>query len=174
MLSAAAYEQLLRNLLVVDALPAWASNRLKRLVRKPKRHLTDVGLLTGAVGVDTRAVLADGVLLGKVLETFVLSQLRAELPMCRTRTRLYHLRQEQGRREVDIVAELRAQRIIGIEVKAGAPTKSDGRHLAWLRDEYGDRFLAGIILHTGPLTYQLAERVTAAPIATLWSTEDMR
>jgi hypothetical protein len=172
--TAAAYEQLLRNLLVLDAVPAWATNRLKRLVRKPKRHLTDVGLLTGAVGVDTRAVLADGVLLGKVLETFVLSQLRAEIPMCRTRPRLYHLRQEQGRREVDIVAELRAQRIIGIEVKAGAPTKADSRHLTWLRDEYGDRFLAGVILHTGPLTYQLAERVTAAPIATLWSTEDMR
>jgi predicted AAA+ superfamily ATPase len=170
--TATAYEQLLRNLLVVDALPAWATNRLKRLVRGPKRHLSDVALLTGATGVDTRAVLADGVLLGKVLESFVLSQLRAELPVCRTRPRLYHLRQEQGRREVDIVAELGAQRIIGIEVKAGAPTPADARHLTWLRDEYGDRFVAGIILHTGPLTYQLAERVTAAPIATLWSTDD--
>lgn len=166
--TAAGYEQLLRNLLVVDALPAWATNRLKRLVRSPKRHLTDVGLLRGATGIDTSAVLADGVLLGKVLETFVLSQLRAELPVCMTRPRLYHLRQEQGRREIDIVAELGAQRVIGIEVKAGAPTSSDGRHLTWLRDEYGDRFLAGIILHTGPLTYQLADRVTAAPIATLW------
>jgi hypothetical protein len=57
-------------------------------------------------------------------------------------------------------------------VKAGAPTPADARHLTWLRDEYGDRFVAGIILHTGPLTYQLAERVTAAPIATLWSTDD--
>jgi hypothetical protein len=51
------------------------------------------------------------------------------------------------------VAELGAQRIIRIEVKAGAPTPADGRHLAWLHDEYGDRFLAGIILHTVPFTY---------------------
>lgn len=167
--TAAAYEQLLRNLLVVDALPAWTTNRLKRLVRGPKRHLTDVALLAGAVGVDTAAVLRDGVLLGRVLETFVLAQLRAELPVCRTRPRLYHLRQEQGRREVDIVAELGGQRIIGIEVKAGAPTPADARHLTWLRDEYGDRFLAGIVLHAGPYSYELGDRIGAAPIAALWN-----
>jgi predicted AAA+ superfamily ATPase len=167
--TAAAYEQLLRNLLVVHALPAWTSNRLKRLVRGPKRHLTDVALLGGAVGLDTVAVLAEGALLGRVLETFVLAQLRAELPACRTRPRLYHLREEQGRREVDIVVEFGGRRIIGIEVKAGAPTQTDARHLAWLRDEYGDRFLAGVILHTGPHMYELGARITAAPIAALWS-----
>lgn len=167
--TAAAYEQLLRNLLVVHALPAWTTNRLKRLVRGPKRHLTDVALLAGAVGVDTPAVLHDGALLGRVLETFVLAQLRAELPLCRTRPRLYHLRQEQGRREVDIVAELGGQRIVGIEVKAGAPTPADARHLTWLRDEYGDRFLAGIILYAGPYTYELGDRIAAAPIAALWN-----
>lgn len=167
--TAAAYEQLLRNLLVLDVLPAWTTNRLKRLVRGPKRHLTDVALLAGATGIDTNAVLADGKLLGRVLESFVLSQLRAELPVCRNRVRLYHLRQEQGRREVDIIAEIGARQIIGIEVKSGAPTPTDGRHLAWLRDEYSDRFLAGIVLHTGPTIYQLGEQVTAVPIAALWS-----
>ncbi|MCV7145785.1 ATP-binding protein [Mycobacterium riyadhense] len=167
--TAAAYEQLLRNLLVVDALPAWTTNRLKRLVRGPKRHLTDVALLSGAVGVDTAAVLADGALLGRVLETFVLAQLRAEVPACHTRPRLYHLRQEQGRREIDIVAELGGRRVIGIEVKAGTATRTDARHLGWLRDEYDDRFLAGVILHTGTHLYELGDRITAAPIAALWS-----
>lgn len=167
--TAAAYEQLLRNLLVVDALPAWTTNRLKRLVRGPKRHLTDVALLSGAVGLDTAAVLAEGDLLGRVLESFVLTQLRAELPACQTRPRLYHLRQEQGRREVDIVAELGGRRIIGIEVKAGSPKRTDARHLAWLRDEHDERFLAGVILHTGAHTYELGDRITAAPIAALWS-----
>jgi uncharacterized protein len=63
---------------------------------------------------------------------------------------------------------VRNKRIIGIEVRAGAPGPSDARHLTWLRDEYGDRVLAGVIPHTGPYAHQLAERVTAAPIATLW------
>jgi hypothetical protein len=51
----------------------------------------------------------------------------------------------------DLVAELAGGQLIGIEVKAGAgATRDDARHLAWLRDETGERFLAGIVLHTGP------------------------
>lgn len=48
---------------------------------------------------------------------------------------------EQGRHEVDLLGELAGGRLVGIEVKAGAsPTERDARHLAWLRDELGERF----------------------------------
>jgi hypothetical protein len=50
----------LTNLLVVEALPAWSSNRLKRLTARPKRHLVDVGLLTGATGIDAKFSDKDG------------------------------------------------------------------------------------------------------------------
>lgn len=36
--TALAYERLLTNLLIVEATPAWTSNRLKRLVLSPKRQ----------------------------------------------------------------------------------------------------------------------------------------
>ena len=68
----------LKNLMVVDELPAWTSNRLKRLVLSPKRYLIDSALLGGVLGVDSAAVLRDGNLLGRLLETFVTAQLRAE------------------------------------------------------------------------------------------------
>jgi uncharacterized protein len=56
-----------------------------------------------------------------------------------------------------------------VEVKAdAAPGRGDARHLLWLRDQLGDRFEAGVVLHTGPRTYQLEERIHAAPISTLW------
>jgi hypothetical protein len=29
--------------------------------------------------------------------------------------------------------------------------------------------IAGIVLHTGPATYSLGERITAVPIAALWA-----
>ena len=75
--------------------------------------------------------MRDGNLLGRVLETFVTAQLRAEATVAAARPRLYHIRTEQGRVEIDIVAELRGQRIIGIEVKAdSAPSGQDARHLA--------------------------------------------
>ncbi len=168
--TALAYERLLKNLMVVDELPAWTTNRLKRLVTSPKRFLIDSALLGGVLGVDSAAVLRDGNLLGRLLETFVTAQLRAEATVATARPRLYHLRSEQGRVEIDIVAELRGQRIIGIEVKASsAPTSQDARHLAWLRDNLGDRFIAGVVLHTGPATYPLGSQIIAAPISTLWA-----
>ena len=168
--TALAYDQLLKNLMVVDELPAWTSNRLKRLVLSPKRYLIDSALLGGVLGVDSAAVLRDGNLLGRLLETFVTAQLRAEATVAAARPRLYHLRSEQGRIEIDIVAELRGQRIIGIEVKASsAPTSQDARHLGWLRDNLSDRFIAGVVLHTGPATYPLGSNIVAAPISTLWA-----
>lgn len=115
-------------------------------------------------------MLRDGNLLGRVVETVVVAQLRAELTVAEARPRLYHLRQEQGRREVDLLAELGAERIIGIEIKAdSAPSPSAASHLAWLRDELGERFVAGVVLHTGPRTYPLSDRICGAPICTLWS-----
>lgn len=60
--------------------------------------------------------------------------------------------------------------MIGIEVKAGAaPTAEAARHLAGLRDHLGDTFVAGVVLHTGPATYSLGEKLVAVPICTLWS-----
>jgi predicted AAA+ superfamily ATPase len=168
--TALAYESLLTNLSVVEAVPAWSTNRLKRLVATPKRYLIDPALLQGILRIDENAVLRDGNLLGRVIETLVVAQLRAELTVAEARPRLYHLRQEQGRREIDLIAELGAERIVGIEIKAdSAPSQSAASHLAWLRDELGERFVAGVVLHTGTRSYDLSERIRAAPICTIWS-----
>jgi uncharacterized protein len=168
--TAIAYEALLTNLLVVEALPAWTTNRLKRLVLSPKRHVVDAALAASILRLDVNAILRTGDLLGRLLDTFVVSQLRAEIVVSESRPRLYHLRQEQGRFEVDVLSELRGGRMIGMEVKASAaPTGSDARHLIGLRDRLGDTFLAGILFHTGPRAFALAERVTAVPISALWA-----
>lgn len=168
--TAIAYEALLVNLQVVDAVPAWTSNRLKRLTLAPKRYLVDPALLAGIIGVTDSAVLRDGDLLGRVLDTFVAAHLRAEADVAHHRARVYHLRQEQGRHEIDLLAEVGAERVVGIEVKAtSAPDSSSAAHLTWLRDRLGDRFVAGVVLHTGPAAFRLGDRITAAPISTLWA-----
>ncbi len=88
--TAVAYEHLLSNLYVLDIVPAWFTNRLKRLGQHPKRYLVD-------------------------------------------------------------------------------PALASSRHLLWLRDELGDRFSHGLILHSGHFIQEIDERITAAPIAVLWS-----
>ncbi len=164
-----AYERLLRDLLVVDALPAWWTNRLKRLVRAPKRHLVDPALALAAIRIDLAGLMADGDLLGRVLDTFVVAQLRAELPRAESEARLFHLRQEDGRHEVDIVVEYGGGRIFALEVKAGAaPRREDARHLRWLKEQLADRFIGGAVLHTGPSAFELDQGIVAAPIAALW------
>ena len=167
--TAVAYEGLLESLLVAEAVPAWRSNRLKRLVHQPKRYLIDPALIAAALRIEVAGVMRDGDLLGRVLDTFVAAQLRPELAVSASRPRLHHLRTEQGRHEVDLLGELAGGRLVGIEVKAGAsPTREDARHLTWLRDRLGERFAAGVVLHTGPRLYELGERIVAAPICTLW------
>lgn len=45
-------------------------------------------------------------------------------------------------------------------------------HLVRLRDALGDRFVRGVILHTGSSTAALAERIWALPIHALWEAGD--
>ena len=168
--TALAYEQRLSDLMVVDRLPAWSTNRLKRLSRAPKRYVVDSGLLAGILRVGIEDVLSDGNLVGSMIDAFVVAQLRAETAVARSRYRLSHLRDHNGRHEVDVIAELGGGRLVGIEIKAAASVgPSDARHLVWLRETMGDRFAAGVVLHTGPDAFELADRVIAAPISALWS-----
>ena len=168
--TARSYATLLSDLGVIAELPAWSTNRLKRLARGPNRYVADTGLWGAAVGADVNLAMSDGHLLGRLIDTFVTNQLRAEAVLDPSRPKLHHLRDRDGRHEVDVVADLGARGMVGIEIKArSAPKPADARHLVWLRDELGDRFKAGALLHTGPARYRLGDRIEAIPICTLWS-----
>lgn len=166
--TARSYERLLTDLFAVDALPAWQTNRLSRLVRSAKRYVVEPALAASVLRLDASAILRDGDLLGRMLDTFVVAQLRAELDVSSRRPRLYHLREKNGRREVDVLAEM-GQDVIGIEVKASAsPRVEDAGHLVHMRERLGARFLAGAVLHTGPASFNLSERIFALPICSIW------
>ena len=167
--TAMAYDSMLESLFITERLPAWSANQLSRLVRLPKRHIVDPAFLGPLLGVDLRGVLRDGDLLGRILDSFVVAQLRADAEVSDLAPRLFHLRDANGRHEVDIVAELPDGRVIGIEVKAdAAPGSADARHLRWLRDSIGSRFAVGIVLHTGPRPFRFDDTICALPICALW------
>jgi len=169
-ITALAYEDLLERLLVAERVPPWSSNRLKRLVRQPKRYVIDPALIAAALRLDVDGVLLDGNVLGRVVESFAAAQLRPEAAVASTRPRLHHLRTKEARQEVDLVIELAGHRLIGIEVKAdSAPGRQAARHLAWLRDSYDTEFVVGVVLHTGPGAFEIEDRILAVPIAALWA-----
>jgi len=167
--TAEAYDALLERLLITERLPAWSSNRLNRLIRLPKRHLVDPAFVGPLLGADARAVLRDGDLLGRLLDSFVVAQLRAECTVSELSPRLFHVRDANGRHEVDILIEFGDGKVIGVEVKAdAAPGPGSARHLRWLRDAIGGRFTLGIVLHTGPRPFRIDESIAALPICALW------
>lgn len=169
--TADAYDGLLESLYLLDRVPVWSSNRVARLAKRPKCYLVDPALAMSAARIDQDDVLRDGDLLGRVLDTFVAAQLRPEVDLL-PRARMHHLRTDGGRQEVDLVVDLGGGRVIGFEVKAGAaPGPRDARHLAWMRDQLGDRFVRGVVLHTGPRPFELGDRLWALPIWALWAPE---
>lgn len=168
--TAEGYEAILERLFLVAPVPPWWSNRLKRLTRRPKSFMADPALMVAAARLDRESILRDGTLIGRVIEAFVYSQLRGEIVRRRPAVHIHHLRTEGGREEIDLVLDLGAGRIVGVEVKAAASVEArDARHLAWLRDRLGDDFVLGAVLHTGPSIYPLGDRIVAVPICVLWT-----
>lgn len=70
---------------------------------------------------------------------------------------------------MDLVVELPDSHVLALEFKASAaPAATDANHLFWLRDELGDRFVAGAVLHTGPDVFRLGDRILAVPFRAIW------
>ena len=167
--TAKSYQDLLSAVYVLDVIPSFESKRLERMVKMPKRYIVDPAFMGVALGIDSRAITRDGDLVGRVLDTFVMAQLRPEVQVSTLRPRLHHLREVHGRREIDILGDL-ATGVVGIEVKASAaPSRDDAAHLIHLRDRFKTNFLAGAVLHTGPRPFQISDRIFALPISTLWA-----
>src|SRR5262245_27494646 len=75
-----------------------------------------------------------------------------------------------ARRRLTCYRNWGGRRVLAVEVKASASVDTQSaRHLIWLRDELGDRFIHGLVLHAGPRLFELTEQITAVPISALWS-----
>jgi uncharacterized protein len=162
------YLALLETVYLVQRLPAWAPNLGKRLVKSPKLHLVDSGLAAHLIGLDERGLRAAPLALGALLETFVVNELQKQLGWARVRARLFHFR-SADRKEVDIVVEDAAGRIVGVEVRATAtPSHADFSGLRALKELAGERFVRGIVLHLGDVALPFGDRLEAVPTAALW------
>ncbi|HKI67721.1 MAG TPA: ATP-binding protein [Solirubrobacterales bacterium] len=161
----------LDQLFLVVRLPAWHANLGHRVIRSAKLHIADTGMLCSLLGVDTDRLTEDGTLAGAVFETFVVNEVVRLVSVAELASllSLHHYRDRRGN-EVDLVLEHAGGDVVGIEVKASAtPRLQDAAGLALLRDNLGDRFRHGIVLHLGPETTSLGDRLTAVPLMGLWS-----
>jgi predicted AAA+ superfamily ATPase len=163
------YVGILDRLYLLTLLTPWSSNHLSRLVKTPKVHFLDSGLLAAVRGDDDEKLALDRARYGSLLETFVVSEIMKIAAWTDRRLSFSHYR-TKDQDEVDLVIEDRRGRIIGIEVKASATVRqSDVRGLRQLREATKERFLHGYVLHDHDRVTPLGEQITAIPISTLWT-----
>ena len=163
------YIRLLEAGFLLERLPPWSSNRLSRMVKTPKLHVTDTGLCCALLGIDSPYALSrDRTLLGHLLETFVYQELKRQSVTHDRMLNFYHYR-DRKRDEVDIVIERGTIEVAGVEVKASRTVvSSDFRGLRKLRDIAGDRFTSGVVLYDGDRFLSFGERLCALPVRVLW------
>ncbi|WP_435169879.1 ATP-binding protein [Falsirhodobacter sp. 1013] len=163
------YMRLFESLFLVDTLPPWFNNRIKRLVKSPKLHFLDAGLLAALRDLSPERVRQDRPAFGAVLETFVFSELRKIATWSDERPTFGHFR-DKDQTEVDIVLETRRGTVAGVEIKASATVRAeDFKGLRKLATALEDRFVQGVVLYDGDRVVPFGEKLFAVPLSSLWS-----
>ncbi len=161
------YVELLERIYIVATLAPWYSNRIKRLIKTPKLHFIDSGLLASVRRFEHMRAGWDRTGFGPLLETFVFSEVLKLLdsPM---EYFLYHYRDHQ-QNEVDFVLERSDGLVAGIEVKASSTVaQADFKGLRIMADALGKKFAAGVVLYDGDTAIPVGDRLTAVPLSFLW------
>ena len=170
------YVNLFERIFLVRLLPAWGKTLRAATSARPKIHLVDSGLAARLLRLTPERLGArDPTSLqqfGHLLETFVVGEILKQASWMDHRPHAGHWRTHDGA-EVDLVLEDgRSGGVVAIEVKAGSRIHAaDRRGLRMLRDRLADRFIVGVVLHTGThcVRYADDDRIIALPIDRLWT-----
>ena len=163
------YTTLLEQLFLVSTLQPWYTNVLKRIVKTPKLHFLDSGLLAAVRGLNFKSIKTSRVEFGALLESFVYSEVMKLISGTDLRLSAYHFRDQQ-QHEVDLVLERDDGMIAGIEVKASATvTSRDFAGLQSLAAACKGRFANGIVLYDSANFVPFKDNMAAVPISSLWT-----
>jgi predicted AAA+ superfamily ATPase len=142
-------------------LPAWFANPVKKLIKAPKVHFLDNGIL--------RAVLMKkGALTGNEFESAIIAEIYKQIKTYKLPFVCYHLRTENGR-EVDLLLEAENY-FIAIEIKmAEHVSHTDARHLQDLQSILNKPLKQSFVLSNDTQMKQLSENITAMHAAAFLS-----
>jgi len=163
------YIGLLEHLFLIRQLPAWHSNEYKRLVKTPKLHVADTGLICALREINQEYLYKNLQEQGFLLETFVYDELIKQATWRNEDLMFYHYR-DKDKVEVDFIIENSAGDCFAIEVKASTTLNpSDFTGLNRFKNIAGKRFKIGILLYDGDHVVPFGDQVFAVPLAALWS-----
>lgn len=160
---------ILEQVYLVRRIEPWFTNRLKRMIKTPKLHFLDTGLLAALQGLTAERVVSERAQFGALLESFVFAEVSKLISWTDHEVTIHHYR-DKDQYEVDLVLEREDGAIVGIEVKAAATvTEQDFRGLHRLAAACGDRLKIGLVLYDGEITVPFGKGLFAAPMSVLWS-----
>lgn len=165
------YLDALKNVFLIDVLPAWGTNLTRRVISKPKVFLQDPATAASLVGVDAASLemQISSSFTGGLLESFVATELLKQQEWSAIPFKLFHFRDSTGK-EVDLVMESRNREVVGVEVKAAVSLQGkDFSGLRHLQKLAGERFRCGILLYAGKESLPMGPGLWAMPISALWS-----
>lgn len=163
------YVRLLEQVFLVSTLPPWYTNSIKRIIKTPKMHFLDSGILSTSCGLTFNRVKDNRTQFGAVLESFVFAEILKLITGSDLSLTPYHFR-DQDAREVDIVLERDDGMIVGIEVKASATVSvRDFSGLKTLSEICKDKFAFGAVLYDSASHIPFGDKLAAVPISCLWS-----
>ena len=121
--TARAWLSVLQASFLVFLLPAWSGNLRKRLVKMPKLHFYDTGLVCWLLGLRSADQLRTHPLRGPIFETWVASEVLKHRANAGERGGVYLYRDQHGV-EADLLID-HADQMTVLEVKAGQTATAD-------------------------------------------------
>lgn len=154
----------LEHIFLIKKILPWSGNISKMLVKAPKYVITDSGLTSFLLGLETAEELVESRYFGPILESFIATEFIKQHTWSEAKYRMYHFRSHSGN-EIDLILQDNKSRILGVEIKAATSVgRNDFKGLMSLRDEVGEKFYKGILLYTGTHVVPFDATLKAIPI----------
>ncbi|HWR92689.1 MAG TPA: ATP-binding protein [Desulfobacterales bacterium] len=121
--TARAWLSVLETSYLIHRLPAWHPNIRKQIVKAPKLHLFDSGLVCYLLGIREPEQLRLHPLRGAIFESWVVAEVYKASAHSGLRPSLFHYRETRGI-EIDLLIE-QGEGLDAVEIKSGATTTGD-------------------------------------------------
>ena len=154
---------------LVESVRGFRPGHDHREAQRERIFVADPSFVAAALPVDPALLMQNSDAFGRLLETFVATELIRVLGWSSTSAQIFHWR-ENDRHEVDLVIERRDGSLIGVEVKATrSATEAHTSGLRRFRDRYQNKFVRGYVLHSGDTTTRFDDTIWALPFSALWT-----
>lgn len=172
-----AYRDVLSSLYLLDQVDAWSPSKkiLARAALAPKHFLADPALSARLLNLNEAKLMSatgpasntgDRTRLGDFFEALVALSLQTYAAA--NDAQLSHIRDHDGRREIDFILHRGHAEAVGFEVKLKSSINdNDVRHLLWLKQSLPKQIVDLVVINTGTHAYRRKDGVAVIPLALL-------